>query len=89
MSWHAPIVVGPPAPDGGRRVTVRGESVGVARNDRDLVEFLRRAGLGDADMALDDPHLVEWRGGGSHVWGAADSQDGAEDGSEPGRPGDS
>ncbi|MGW7069344.1 hypothetical protein ACWGII_14710 [Streptomyces sp. NPDC054855] len=68
MTWQTPIIVHPPASDGGRRVTVRGRAVGVARDDHDLVEFLRRAGLGDADMALDDPHLVEWRGGAAHVW---------------------
>ncbi|MEV0113746.1 hypothetical protein AB0H77_10940 [Streptomyces sp. NPDC050844] len=70
-AWQTPIIVHPPASDGGRRVTVRGRTVGVAHDDRDLVEFLRRTGLGDADMALDDPHLVEWRGGGPHVWAAA------------------
>ena len=43
MTWQTPIIVHPPAPDGGRRVTVRGQAVGVARDDRDLVEFLRRA----------------------------------------------
>lgn len=69
-AWQTPIVVHPPASDGGRRVTVRGRTVGVAHDDRELVEFLRRTGLGDADMALDDPHLVEWRGGGPHVWAA-------------------
>ncbi|MGW0904640.1 hypothetical protein [Streptomyces sp. NPDC002853] len=69
MTWQTPIIVHPPASDGGRRVTVRGQAVGVARDDHDLVEFLRRAGLGDADMALDDPHLVEWRGGEAHMWG--------------------
>ncbi|MFE0133198.1 hypothetical protein ACFWY6_16740 [Streptomyces sp. NPDC059037] len=69
-AWQTPIVVHPPASDGGRQVTVRGRTVGVAHDDRDLVEFLRRTGLGDADMALDDPHLVEWRGGGPHVWAA-------------------
>ncbi|MDH2390136.1 MULTISPECIES: hypothetical protein [Streptomyces] len=66
MAWTAPIVVHPPSPGGGRRVTVRGETVGVARSDKDLVEFLRRAGLEDADMILDDPHLIEWRGAGPH-----------------------
>ncbi|MFJ2770368.1 hypothetical protein [Streptomyces sp. NPDC087300] len=71
MAWQTPIVVHPPAADGGRRVTVRGRDVGVARDDRDLVEFLRRAGLGDADIALDDPHLVEWRGG-PHAWAVTD-----------------
>ncbi|OAH11063.1 hypothetical protein [Streptomyces jeddahensis] len=68
MAWKAPIVVHPPAAGGGRRVTVRGHAVGTAHSDRDLVEFLRRAGLGEADIALDDPHLVEWRGARPHVW---------------------
>ncbi|QEV21536.1 hypothetical protein [Streptomyces alboniger] len=67
MAWQTPIVIHPPAADGGRRVTVRGQDAGVAHGDRDLVEFLRRAGLDEADIALDDPHLVEWRGG-PHVW---------------------
>ncbi|MFI1678013.1 hypothetical protein [Streptomyces sp. NPDC020607] len=67
MAWQSPIVVHPPAADGGRQVTVRGEDAGVARSDEGLTELLRRAGLGEADIALDDPHLVEWRGG-RHVW---------------------
>ncbi|MCF3119806.1 MULTISPECIES: hypothetical protein [Streptomyces] len=67
MAWQSPIVVHPPAPDGGRLVSVRGRDVGVAHGDRDLRELLRRAGIGEADMALDDPHLVEWRGG-PHAW---------------------
>lgn len=66
--WHAPIVVHPPAPEGGRHVTVRGSAVGLAHSDGDLTRLLRRAGLGAADLTLDDPHLVEWRGAGPHVW---------------------
>ncbi|MFI5658650.1 hypothetical protein [Streptomyces sp. NPDC051684] len=53
---------------GGRQVTIRGESVGVARSVADVAEFLRRAGL--ADAPLDDPDVVEWRGGGSGIWPA-------------------
>ncbi|WP_236238966.1 hypothetical protein [Streptomyces sp. CC228A] len=71
MAWHAPVVVHRPTAGGGRRVTVRGQIVGLARNDADLVEFLRRTGLDDADIDLDDPHLVEWRGGRAHQWEAA------------------
>ncbi|MFF1377387.1 hypothetical protein [Streptomyces sp. NPDC058308] len=70
MPWQSPIVVHPPAADGGRRVTVRGQDVGVAHSDGDLAELLRRAGLGEADIALDDPHLVEWRGA-AHAWTGA------------------
>ncbi|MBA2947028.1 hypothetical protein [Streptomyces himalayensis] len=68
MAWKAPIVVHPPAAGGGRQVSVRGQAVGIAHSDRELVGLLRRVGLSEADMALDDPHLVEWRGGRPHVW---------------------
>ncbi|RDG35187.1 hypothetical protein [Streptomyces corynorhini] len=67
----APIVVHPPSLTGGRRVTVRGQILGLAHDDRDLVEFLRRAGLPDAETLVDDPGWVEWRGGRAHEWGAA------------------
>ncbi|MFI8320583.1 hypothetical protein [Streptomyces sp. NPDC085529] len=68
----APIVVHPPSPGGGRRVTVRqGGILGLAYSDRDVVEFLRRAGLDDADALLDDPRWVEWRGGRAHDYEAA------------------
>ncbi|MQY12330.1 hypothetical protein SRB5_24630 [Streptomyces sp. RB5] len=70
MAWHPPVVVHPPSPSGGRRVTVRGEILGLAHDDRDLIEFLRRAGLADADMKLDDRQLIEWRGGAPHQWAA-------------------
>ncbi|MEU3185380.1 hypothetical protein ABZ707_14420 [Streptomyces sp. NPDC006923] len=66
-----PIVVHRPSPSGGRRVTVRGQIVGLAHDDRDLVEFLRRAGLPDAWDLIDDPTWVEWRGGRAHEWDAA------------------
>ncbi|MDG4861425.1 hypothetical protein P8605_25145 [Streptomyces sp. T-3] len=68
MAWQAPIVVFPPKAGEGRRVAVRGVPLGIANSDRELVEFLRRAGLNEADVALDDPHLVEWRGGSAHQW---------------------
>ncbi|MCZ7458824.1 hypothetical protein [Streptomyces sp. WMMC940] len=66
-----PIVVHRPSPSGGRRVTVRGEILGLAHDDRDVIEFLRRAGLPDAWDLLDDPNWVEWRGGQAHQWHAA------------------
>ncbi|MCQ4082034.1 hypothetical protein NGB36_15820 [Streptomyces sp. RB6PN25] len=64
---HPPVVVYPPQ-DGARRVTVRGEPVGTAYGLVDLEEFLRLAGLDPDDVALDDPALIEWRGGGPEVW---------------------
>ncbi|MFC7309643.1 hypothetical protein ACFQVC_36200 [Streptomyces monticola] len=68
MAWQAPIVVFPLVAGEGRRISVRGQPLGVAHSDRELVEFLRGAGLNEADVALDDPHLVEWRGGRPHEW---------------------
>ncbi|WP_039630056.1 hypothetical protein [Streptomyces sp. 769] len=65
----APIVVHPPSPAGGRRVTAAERFLGLARNPGDVEEFIRRAGLHPDDIRLDDPELVEWRGGGPDVWG--------------------
>ncbi|MFD4628419.1 hypothetical protein ACFVYR_00745 [Streptomyces sp. NPDC058284] len=67
----APIVVHRPSPSGGRRVTVRGQILGLAHCDRDVVEFLRRAGLPDAEELLDDRTWVTWRGGRAHHYEAA------------------
>ncbi|MFD7781333.1 hypothetical protein [Streptomyces sp. NPDC059753] len=51
----APIVVHPPFGTGGRRMTVLGQVLGLAYADRDVIEFLRRAGLPDAEELPDDP----------------------------------
>jgi hypothetical protein len=67
----APIVVHGLSRTGGRRVAIKGKVVGLARNDSDLVEFLRRAGLDDAWELVDDPHWIEWRGGRAHRYEAA------------------
>ncbi|MBO8184557.1 hypothetical protein JW592_03565 [Streptomyces sp. DW4-2] len=63
-----PIVVHPPSGTSGRKVTAHTESLGFAHRPEDVVEFLRRAGLDPADIQLDDPNLIEWRGGGPEVW---------------------
>ncbi|MCZ4103206.1 hypothetical protein [Streptomyces sp. H39-C1] len=71
----APIVVHRLSPSGGRRVTARARDVeqilGVAYNDRDVLEFLRRVGIDDPAPLLDQPHWVEWRGGRPHQWATA------------------
>ncbi|MEU5958456.1 hypothetical protein [Streptomyces sp. NPDC047525] len=67
----APVVVHPPSGTGGRRVTVRGQIFGLAHSDADVVEFLRQAGLPDAEGLLDDPAWVMWRGGRAHQYEAA------------------
>ncbi|MER7350947.1 hypothetical protein ABT390_36690 [Streptomyces aurantiacus] len=66
----APIVVHRPSPTGGRRVTARGQILGLAHSDEDLVEFLRRAGIEDAGPLLDNPRAVTWRGGRAHEYEA-------------------
>lgn len=69
MSGDAPVIVHPPLPGGGRRVMIRGEAAGTAYNLLDVIEFLRRAGLPEADTTIDDPELIDWLGGGPDHWG--------------------
>jgi len=71
MRDHAPIVVHPASATGGRRVTARGQILGLAYDDLDLVEFLRRAGVDEPEAIIDDPAWVEWRGGRPHDYGEA------------------
>ncbi|GAA2087276.1 hypothetical protein GCM10009801_50160 [Streptomyces albiaxialis] len=66
-----PIVVHPPSPSGERRVTAHTELLGMARSAQDVVDLLRRAGLKPEDIQIEDPALVEWRGGGPETWGPA------------------
>jgi hypothetical protein len=66
----APIVVHRPSEPDGRRVTAHGAVIGMARDDFELVELLRQAGLEDPWPLLDNPAWVEWRGGHPHHWGA-------------------
>ncbi|AJC58559.1 hypothetical protein GZL_05986 [Streptomyces sp. 769] len=54
-------------------MTADGQPLGLARNVADLLEFLRRAGLDPEDVRLEDPSLIEWRGGGPEVWDAGGS----------------
>ncbi|WP_431781685.1 hypothetical protein [Streptomyces chumphonensis] len=68
---RAQIIVQPPSPSGGRRVRVGGQILGIAYTTADLLEFLRRAGLDEDEVALDDPGLIEWRGGGPDEWGVS------------------
>ncbi|MGV4984531.1 hypothetical protein ACVB8X_14005 [Streptomyces sp. NRAIS4] len=66
MAERVPVVVYPPLGTGGRRVTAHGEILGLAYSDADLVDFLRRAGLPDAEDLLDDPAWVKWVGNNAH-----------------------
>lgn len=68
MAGHPRIVVHPPTPSGGRRVTVGAENLGVAYGVVDVIEFLRRAGSDPDEVRLDDPSEIEWLGGGPGAW---------------------
>lgn len=64
------VVVEPQSRDGGRRVRVGAEVLGIAYGPRDLLEFLRRAGLEDVDQVdLAGTDLIDWQGGGPALWG--------------------
>ncbi|MEU1080610.1 hypothetical protein ABZ368_10215 [Streptomyces sp. NPDC005908] len=69
MASDLPIVIYPPADDGGRRVRAGPYFLGMAYGLLDVVEFLRLAGMEDVDDAYmrQSPH-VEWRGGGPDAW---------------------
>lgn len=63
-----PVIVYPPDEDAGRRVGIDGV-IGRALHLRDVLMFMRRAGLPDwdqIDVATSD--LIEWRGGGPEAW---------------------
>ncbi|MEV5677283.1 hypothetical protein [Streptomyces sp. NPDC052179] len=63
------VIVSPPSPSGGRRVRIDGTILGLAHNLRDVVEFLRRAGLEGLDeVEVAQSPMVEWRGGGPDAW---------------------
>lgn len=63
------MTVSPPSPSGGRRVRVDGEILGLAHDVRDLVEFLRRAGLDVDPGEVAASPLIDWHGIGPEYWG--------------------
>lgn len=69
MAPPQPVIVYPPADDGGRRVRVGEHFLGMAYGLLDVADFLRRAGLEEADrQQVATSGLIEWRGGGPDVW---------------------
>ncbi|MFF9624335.1 hypothetical protein [Streptomyces griseosporeus] len=66
MNRRTPVIVHPPSEDGGRRVTVDDAEVGVAYSLFDVLDLVHGAGLPGEDHAVDDPELIEWRGGGPY-----------------------
>jgi hypothetical protein len=49
-------------------VTIHSERMGTAYSLFDVLDCLHRAGLPATDTAVDDPDLIEWRGGGPSNW---------------------
>ncbi|MFD8425021.1 hypothetical protein [Streptomyces sp. NPDC059466] len=69
MASPQTVIVYPPAEDGGRRVRVGEQFLGMAYGLLDVADFLRRAGLADADQqVVVTCGFIEWRGGGPDVW---------------------
>lgn len=64
----APIVIHHPSPAGGRQVTICGRIAGLAYDDHDVLEFLRRAGLPDAKQLLDRNGWSSEAGGRTRTW---------------------
>ncbi|WP_327291255.1 hypothetical protein [Streptomyces sp. NBC_01198] len=65
----ARVVVDPQGRDGGRRVRVDAETLGIAYRPEDVLEFLRRSGLEDVDQIdLANTPLIDWHGGGPAAW---------------------
>ncbi|MFF1395063.1 hypothetical protein ACFVZD_14750 [Streptomyces sp. NPDC058287] len=48
-----------------------GQMLELAHSGMEVIEFLHRAGLPKAEMLLDEPAWVRWRGGGAHHYEAA------------------
>ncbi|QRV27419.1 hypothetical protein I6J42_24855 [Streptomyces californicus] len=72
MAKHPPVIVHPPSPNGGRRVTVHGQIVGLAHGRGEVAALLRAVGFApgpDEAVELDRPGLIEWRGGDLDTWG--------------------
>ncbi|MFJ2237951.1 hypothetical protein [Streptomyces sp. NPDC087859] len=69
MATDHPVVVYPPAADGGRRVRIDDHFVGIAYSVLDIAAFVQEAGLQDWDeMDVVRSSLIEWRSGGPDVW---------------------
>ncbi|MFQ6198640.1 hypothetical protein [Streptomyces sp. NPDC000405] len=68
----APIAVHRIDERGGRRVTARQSGIeqplGRAYRDADLAEFIRRVGVQDPKLLIDDPETVEWLTDPPHIW---------------------
>ncbi|WUD70533.1 hypothetical protein OG937_01885 [Streptomyces sp. NBC_00510] len=67
MERHRVVVYPPPSEGGGRRVCLDCQDLGIAYDLRDLMEFLRRAGLDPDSIYLDD-ELFDWHSAGPTIW---------------------
>ncbi|MCH0562434.1 MULTISPECIES: hypothetical protein [unclassified Streptomyces] len=88
MDKRPPVVVHPPSDDGGRRVTIEDEQVGTAYSFFDVLDLVHGAGLPGEDRAVDDPDLIEWRGGGPYDWSDGGRKDAEDTGTDDSADGD-
>jgi hypothetical protein len=69
MASATPVIIYPPAEDGGRRVRIGDHFVGIAYGITDIAAFVQEAGLqGWDEMDVVRSALIEWRGGGPQQW---------------------
>lgn len=69
MASAMPVIVYPPAEDGGRRVRIGDHFVGIAYGVMDIAAFVQEAGLqGWDEMDVVRSGLIEWRGGSPQEW---------------------
>ncbi|MEU6810015.1 hypothetical protein ABZ920_13635 [Streptomyces sp. NPDC046831] len=69
MAADVPVVVYPPAEDGGRRVRAGDRFLGMAYGLLDVADFLHRVGIEDADEDyVERSGLIRWLGGGPRAW---------------------
>lgn len=69
MADESRVTIHPPDDRGRRLVTYQREELGRATSERDVREFLYRAGMADAeDVDLTDEALFDWQGTGPESW---------------------
>ncbi|GHB68644.1 hypothetical protein GCM10010347_43590 [Streptomyces cirratus] len=69
MADDSKVTIHPPDERGRHLVTYRREELGRATSERDVREFLYRAGMADAeDVDLTDEALFDWQGTGPESW---------------------
>jgi hypothetical protein len=64
-----PVVIGPPSPEGSRKVWVKGQMIATARSLHDLPAIMQNAGFGNRDeLDIATSNDIHWEGGGPDSW---------------------